>query len=64
MQQITKAMKMVAAAYLKRSQDRVINARPYANAMIRVLSRLAARAGEYRHPLLDQEATNIIWSLC
>ena len=53
MQQITKAMKMVAAAYLKRSQDRVINARPYANAMIRVLSRLAARAGEYHHPLLD-----------
>ncbi len=53
MQQITKAMKMVAAAYLKRSQDRVVKARPYANAMIRVLSRLAAKAGEYHHPLLD-----------
>src|SRR5436853_1191157 len=53
MQQITKAMKMVAAAYLKRSQDRVIAARPYAQAMMRVLSRLAARAGDYHHPLLD-----------
>src|SRR5919206_3029636 len=53
MQKITKAMKMVAAARLRRAQDRVIAARPYANTMMRVLSRLAASAGDYRHPLLD-----------
>jgi F-type H+-transporting ATPase subunit gamma len=53
MQKITKAMKMVAAARLRRAQDRVVAARPYANAMTRALSRLAARAGDYHHPLLD-----------
>lgn len=54
MQKITKAMKMVAAARLRRAQERVAAARPYAEAMKRVLGRLAARAGDYRHPLLDQ----------
>jgi F-type H+-transporting ATPase subunit gamma len=53
MQKITRAKKLVAAAKLRRAQDRVIAARPYANTMVRVLARLAARAGEYRHPLLD-----------
>jgi F-type H+-transporting ATPase subunit gamma len=53
MQKITRAMKMVAAAKLRRAQDRVVAARPYANTMMRVLGRLAARAGDYRHPLLD-----------
>ncbi|MCI0490749.1 MAG: ATP synthase F1 subunit gamma [Blastocatellia bacterium] len=53
MQQITKAMKLVAAAKLRRAQDRVIAARPYANTMKRVLARLAARAGDYKHPLLE-----------
>jgi F-type H+-transporting ATPase subunit gamma len=47
-------MKMVAAARLRRAQERVIAARPYANTMMRVLGRLAARAGDFRHPLLDQ----------
>ncbi|MDQ3173272.1 MAG: F0F1 ATP synthase subunit gamma, partial [Acidobacteriota bacterium] len=37
-QQITKAMKMVSAAKLKRAQDRVVNARPFANKMMEVLS--------------------------
>ena len=37
MQQITKAMKMVSAARLRRAQERVIAARPYANTMTRVL---------------------------
>ncbi|HVG18545.1 MAG TPA: ATP synthase F1 subunit gamma [Blastocatellia bacterium] len=54
MQKITKAMKMVAAARLRRAQERVSAARPYADTMTRVLGRLAARAGDYHHPLLDQ----------
>jgi F-type H+-transporting ATPase subunit gamma len=53
MQKITKAMKMVAAARLRRAQERVIAARPYANMMVRVLERLAARTGDFHHPLLD-----------
>jgi F-type H+-transporting ATPase subunit gamma len=53
LQKITKAMKMVAAAKLRRAQDRVISARPYANTMMRMLGRLATRAGDYKHPLLE-----------
>jgi F-type H+-transporting ATPase subunit gamma len=53
MQKITKAMKMVAAARLRRAQERVVAARPYANTMTRVLGRLAARSGDFHHPLLD-----------
>ena len=40
-QQITKAMKMVSAAKLKRAQDRVVTARPFANKMMEVLGELA-----------------------
>ncbi|MGZ5482482.1 MAG: ATP synthase F1 subunit gamma [Pyrinomonadaceae bacterium] len=54
-QQITKAMKMVSAAKLKRAQIRVINARPFADKMNQVLSELAAQTSEdFHHPLLDQ----------
>jgi F-type H+-transporting ATPase subunit gamma len=54
-QQITKAMKMVAAAKLKRAQDRVTAARPFAQKMSEVLGGLSARvADEFSHPLLDQ----------
>jgi F-type H+-transporting ATPase subunit gamma len=53
-QQITKAMKMVSAAKLKRAQDRVVTARPFANKMIEVLGELAKRTDEdFHHPLLD-----------
>jgi F-type H+-transporting ATPase subunit gamma len=53
-QQITKAMKMVSAAKLKRAQDRVVTARPFANKMIEVLGELAGRTDEnFHHPLLD-----------
>jgi len=53
-QQITKAMKMVSAAKLKRAQDRVINARPFANKMNEVLTELAAQTPEdFHHPLMD-----------
>jgi len=53
-QQITKAMKMVSAAKLKRAQDRVVTARPFANKMMEVLSGLADKTDEnFHHPLLD-----------
>src|SRR5687768_1198736 len=53
-QQITKAMKMVAAAKLKRAQDRVTAARPFAQKMTEVLGGLSAKvADEFSHPLLD-----------
>src|SRR5690349_10887058 len=53
-QQITKAMKMVSAAKLKRAQDRVVTARPFANKMTEVLGQLATRTDEdFHHPLLD-----------
>lgn len=53
-EQITKAMKMVSAAKLKRAQDRVVNARPFANKMAEVLADLASQTPEdFNHPLLD-----------
>jgi len=53
-QQITKAMKMVSAAKLKRASDRVVNARPFANKMSDVLDELAGQTTEdFHHPLLD-----------
>jgi F-type H+-transporting ATPase subunit gamma len=53
-QQITKAMKMVSAAKLRRAQDRVVMARPFANKMSEVLGELAKRTDEdFHHPLLD-----------
>ena len=51
-QQITKAMKMVAAAKLRRAQERVVGARPYARLLSDVLAAVAASAGEVQHPLL------------
>ena len=51
-QQITKAMKMVAASKLRRSQERIMNARPYAVQMQRVLSSVASRVDPAIHPLL------------
>ena len=56
-QQITKAMKMVSASKLRRAQDRVIGARPYAHQMLRVLNSLASRVDPEAHPLL-REAEN------
>ena len=51
-QQVTKAMKMVAAAKLRRAQDRMLAARPYADQMLSVLNSLATRADNDKHPLL------------
>jgi F-type H+-transporting ATPase subunit gamma len=53
-QQITRAMKMVAAARLRRAQDSIFNARPYANQMVTLLESLAARTEQRVHPLLAQ----------
>jgi len=53
-QQITKAMKMVSASKLRRAQERVVNARPYAQKMLRVLNSLASRVESTAHPLLSQ----------
>jgi F-type H+-transporting ATPase subunit gamma len=55
-QQITKAMKMVAASRLRRAQERIQQARPFANQMSRVLSSLASRVDPTSHPLLDERA--------
>jgi F-type H+-transporting ATPase subunit gamma len=51
-QQITKAMKMIAASRLKRAQDRVVAARPFAQRMLRVLNSLVSRVESDAHPLL------------
>jgi F-type H+-transporting ATPase subunit gamma len=53
-QQITKAMKMVSAAKLRRAQEAVVAARPYADKMADVLSSLALREDADSHPLLAE----------
>jgi F-type H+-transporting ATPase subunit gamma len=66
--QITKAMKMVSAAKLRRAQDRALAARPYAHMLTNVLKSLVSRAeiydpetGEPRHPLLaEREEKNTL----
>src|SRR5438874_12833692 len=63
--QITKAMKMVSAAKLRRAQDRALAARPYAQMLTNVLKSLVSRSeiydpetGQPRHPLLAQRPEN------
>jgi F-type H+-transporting ATPase subunit gamma len=51
--QLTRAMKMVAAAKLKRAQERILKARPYSHRTLRVLRSLASRANPEQHPLLQ-----------
>ena len=66
--QITKAMKMVAAAKLRRAQERALNARPYQQMLISMLQSLKRRielidpeTGEIRHPLLvTREPKNVL----
>src|SRR3954465_1386247 len=63
-QQITKAMKMVSAAKLRRAQDRVVSSRPYGSLLRKVLGNVAAaaagdeKAGE--NPLLARREENRI----
>jgi F-type H+-transporting ATPase subunit gamma len=55
-QKITKAMKMVAAAKLKRAQDRILASRPYGHKMREVLANLSRRVNRASHPLLQKRA--------
>ena len=52
-QQITKAMKLVAASKLRKAQEAILDARPYAIKMMDVINHLAARCNSDLHPLLD-----------
>ena len=63
--QITKAMKMVSAARLRRAQDRALAARPFAKMVVNLMESLVSRAelvdpdtGRPRHPLLEQREEN------
>ena len=53
-QKITRAMKLVAAAKLRRAQERILAARPYANKMAELLGHLVSGADGDGHPLLEQ----------
>jgi F-type H+-transporting ATPase subunit gamma len=53
-QQITKAMKMVAASRMRRAYERIVNARPFSKQMLRVLHSLAGRVDATTHPLLAE----------
>jgi F-type H+-transporting ATPase subunit gamma len=53
-QKITRAMKLVAAAKLRRAQERILSARPYANKMAELLGNLVSGADGATHPLLEQ----------
>jgi len=55
-QKITRAMKLVAASRLRRAQDAIVAARPYANALGEAIAEVALRAGSESHPLLDRRA--------
>src|SRR3954447_26311958 len=55
-QKITRAMKLVSAARLRRAQDAIVGARPYANALADAVVEVALRAGSDPHPLLDPRA--------
>ena len=56
-QQITKAMKMVAAAKLRRAQEAAQEARPYADKLAAMLQTVASRAADSGHPLLAERPT-------
>src|SRR4029077_13377967 len=53
-QKITRAMKLVSAARLRRAPDAILGARPYANALADAIAEVALRAGGESHPLLDR----------
>lgn len=62
-QQITKAMKMVSAARLRRAQEAALAARPYAEKLEAILQNLAAQSGEGSHPFLTprpETATTLV----
>jgi len=60
MEKITKAMKMVAAARLRKCQERVVAARPYTRQMHEILVRLAQDQTEATHPLLEKRTVHTV----
>jgi len=62
-QQITRAMKFVAAARLRRAQDAAIAARPYAKELARMLRSIMSRISEPQHPLLARRSEERILTL-
>lgn len=59
-QKITRAMKMVSAAKLRRAQTAVVAARPYARTMQKLLGHLALQAGDGGHPLLQERPVSTV----
>jgi len=59
-QQVTRAMKMIAAVKLRRAQEAIVQARPYANNLHDVLSELLSSEDQPTHPLLCQPDGNIL----
>ncbi len=60
-QQITRAMKFISASRLRRAQDRIFAARPYANRMLAVLNSVASRVPKDGHPLLaERDGKNVM----
>jgi F-type H+-transporting ATPase subunit gamma len=53
-QKITRAMEMVAASKMRKAQDRMVAARPYADKMRNVINHLAFAHSEYKHPYLEE----------
>jgi len=63
-QQITKAMKMVSAAKLRRGQESLFNARPYAERIDTLLAHVAVQVDRHQHPLLaEREPKNILYMI-
>src|SRR5205085_7389726 len=62
-QQITRAMKFVAAARLRRAQEAALAARPYAKELMRVLRSTISRISEPRHPLLARRPEERVLAL-
>lgn len=61
-QQITKAMKMVSAAKLRKAQERLLSARPYAERIHTLLAHVAAEVDRSKHPLLvEREVKNVLY---
>src|SRR5258708_18810719 len=62
-QQITRAMKFVAAARLRRAQEAALAARPYAKELARVLRSTMARIQEPQHPLLERREEKAVLAI-
>ena len=62
-QKITKAMEMVAASKMRRAQDRMASARPYADKMRQVVAHIAHANSEYKHPFLIQREVKRIGAI-